>query len=269
MEEVSADRLIESHVSLSADACATGTARRRDFDPFGSNGSPPTLRGIAPRAPRPSDAERELLRPDDAGRSQRGNGYAQEADTLFHRILRPQQFDGNLLQRHAPFDHAAQRLTARHLLEVRVFDFQRHGATAYSGALAMMPDGIDDWRERVPRRLECEEVNGKRVLGTDGLADAVGQNRSVVDAACDPIIIDPRFTKVLLKERHGLRPQIETGFNPELVHLRRRCRADAVKLADRQNLDEGRSHLRRDDKEPVRLSVIGSKLCQKLVVRNP
>ena len=74
---------------------------------------------------------------------------------------------------------------------------------------------------------------------------------------------------MLLKERHRLRSQIETGFNPEPVHLRRRRRADAMEFPDRQSLDEGRSHRRRDDKEPVRLSVIGSKLCQKLVVRNP
>src|SRR5713226_5156364 len=62
----------------------------------------------------------------------------------------------------------------------------------------------------------------------------------------DPIVIGLRLTKVLLKERHRLRSQIATGFDPELVHLRRRRRADAVEFADRQNLDEGRPHIRRD-----------------------
>jgi len=42
----------------------------------------------------------------------------------------------------------------------------------------MVPDGVNDWRERVPRRFEGEEVNGKCVLGTDGLADAVSENRA-------------------------------------------------------------------------------------------
>src|SRR6266481_3058438 len=60
----------------------------------------------------------------------------------------------------------------------------------------------------------------------------------------DPIVKGSRLAKVLLKERHRLRFQIETGFNPELVHLRRGRRTDAVEFADRQRLDEGRSHLR-------------------------
>ena len=149
-----------------------------------------------------------------------------------HRKLRPQQFYRNLLQGHAPFDHAAQRLAAGNLVKVRKFDFQRHGAAARSDALAMAPDFIDDGQERVPRGLEGEEISGKRVLGADRLADAVGEDRTVVDAARDPIVKSPRLTKVLLKERHRLRSQVETGFDPEFVHLCCRRRTDAVEFAD-------------------------------------
>jgi hypothetical protein len=76
---------------------------------------------------------------------------------------------------------------------------ERHGAAACSGTLAVMPDFVDDGRERVPRCLEgrervprClegEEINGKCVLGTDRLADAVSTDRTVVDAARDPIVV--------------------------------------------------------------------------------
>src|SRR5882757_6087037 len=71
-----------------------------------------------------------------------------------HRKLRPQQFYRNLLQGHAPFDHAAQRLSAGDLLEVRISDFQRHGTTARSSTLAVTPDFVDDRQERVARLLE-------------------------------------------------------------------------------------------------------------------
>ena|SRR5467141_2070988 len=42
-----------------------------------------------------------------------------------------------------------------------------------------------------------------------------------------------RFPVSLYAERHRLRFQVETGFNAELVHLRRRRRADAEELGDR------------------------------------
>src|SRR5713226_1175982 len=129
-----------------------------------ARGEPRVLRRWTSKLISPSDAERELFCIDPAGRTQCGNGYAQEADALCHRKLRPQQLQGNLLQCHAPFDHAAHRLAARDLLEVRIFDFQRHSATACSSTLAMTPDFIDDWQERVPRCLEGEEISGKRVL---------------------------------------------------------------------------------------------------------
>src|SRR5229473_6100327 len=85
----------------------------------------------------------------------------------------------------------------------------------------------------------------------------------------DPIVKGSRLAKVLLKERHRLRFQIETGFNPELVHLRRGRRTDAVEFADWQIFDKGRSHLWRNDEEAVGLSVIRSELCRKFVVGNP
>jgi hypothetical protein len=71
---------------------------------------------------------------------------------------------------------------------------------------------------------------------------------------------------VLLKEGQGLRSQIETSCDPEPVHFRRRRRSDAMEFFDRQILDEGRPHLRSDDKEAVGLAVIGGKLRQEFVV---
>ncbi len=51
------------------------------------------------------------------------------------------------------------------------------------------------------------------VLGADRLADAVGEDRTVVDAARDPIVIGPRLAEMLSKKRHRLRSQIQTGSN--------------------------------------------------------
>jgi hypothetical protein len=71
---------------------------------------------------------------------------------------------------------------------------------------------------------------------------------------------------MLLKKRECLRSQIEACLDPELVHFRSGRRSHAVKFSDRQVFNERRSHLRRDDKEAVGLSVIGRELCQELVV---
>jgi len=46
-----------------------------------------------------------------------------------------------------------------------------------------MPDFVDYWRQCVPRGLEGEQVDRKRVLGADRLPDAVGADRTIVDAA--------------------------------------------------------------------------------------
>ncbi len=68
------------------------------------------------------------------------------------------------------------------------------------------------------------------------------------------------------QERTRLASQVEPGADAELVHLRRRHRADAMKFADRQRFHEGRTHLRRDDEQAVRLAVVGGQLREELVV---
>jgi len=59
----------------------------------------------------------------------------------------------------------------------------------------------------------------------------------------------------LLQEGQGLRPEVEPGLDPELPHLGGCRRPDAVKLPDRQGLDEFRPHFGSDNEEPVRLAM--------------
>jgi hypothetical protein len=58
-------------------------------------------------------------------------------------------------------------LAAGDLLEISIFDFQRDGAPAGPGALAVTPDLVDEWQQRIARGLECDKIDRKGVLGTD------------------------------------------------------------------------------------------------------
>ena len=69
-----------------------------------------------------------------------------------------------------------------------------------------------------------------------------------------------------LQEGFVLRPQIERGENPELVHLRGGRRPDSVKPLHRQRFDKARSHRGRDDEETVGLAMVGGELGEELVV---
>jgi hypothetical protein len=71
---------------------------------------------------------------------------------------------------------------------------------------------------------------------------------------------------MLLQEIQGLAFKVKPCFDTELHHFPRRRRPDAVKLSHRYRLDEGRPRLRRDDEEPIRLTVIRGEFRQKLVV---
>ena len=71
---------------------------------------------------------------------------------------------------------------------------------------------------------------------------------------------------MLLQETLGLALEIEPGLDPEPRHLPGGRRPDAVKLPDRQRLDEGRPHFRRDHEKPVRLAMVGGEFGEELVV---
>src|SRR5215469_8327811 len=71
---------------------------------------------------------------------------------------------------------------------------------------------------------------------------------------------------MLLQELQGLALEIEPGFDTETRHLSGGGRSDAMKLSDRQGLDEHRANFRGDDEQPVRLAVVGSELGKELVV---
>ena len=165
-------------------------------------------------------------------------------------------------------EHSA-RVAPRDLMKVGIFHFQCHGAPSNARPLAITPDLFDDRPERVVRRLESEEIVGKSVFGANRFSDSVGADRSVVDATRNPEIIWPRFPEVLLKEGKRLRSEVESCFDPEPVHFLRRRRPDAMEFPDLQGLDKGRSHLRRDDEQAVRLPVIGREFCQEFVVGDP
>ena len=62
---------------------------------------------------------------------------------------------------------------------------------------------------------------------------------------------------MLLQELQGLALEIKPGFDAESRHLPRGGGSDAVKLPDRQGLDEYWSHFGSDDEDPVRLAVVG------------
>ena len=88
----------------------------------------------------------------------------------------------------------------------------------------------------------------------------------VIDAAADAIEMRPCLAEMPLQEGFVLRPQIERGENPELVHLLGGRRPDAVEPLHRQRFDEARSHRGRDDELTVGLAMVGGELGEELVV---
>jgi hypothetical protein len=151
-------------------------------------------------------------------------------------------------------------------LKVGELDLERDGPAANAGALAVVPYLVDDLSKRVPRGFVGEEIGGERVLGADGFAYPIGADGPFVDAARGPVIIGTHLPEMLLQELQGLALEIEPGLDAETRHLPRGGRPDAVKLPDRQGLDERRAHFGGDDEQPVRLAVVGSELGKEFVV---
>src|SRR5689334_24849415 len=123
-------------------------------------------------------------------------------------------------------------------MEIGELDFERDGAAANPGTCAISPYLADELAKRIPRRLVGEKIGGKRVLGADGFAYPIGPDGPLVDPARRPIVIGAGFPEMLLQKGLRLRLEIEPGCDAEPGHLPRRRGPDAVKLPDRQRLDE-------------------------------
>ena len=109
-------------------------------------------------------------------------------------------------------------------------------------------------------------MGGQKVLGAEHPPDPIRSERPLVHSPRSPVIVGARFPEMLLQKGQGPRPEVKPGFDPEQRHLLGCRRSDAVKLPDRQGLDESRPHFGSDDEEPVRLAVIRGKLGKELVV---
>ena len=94
-----------------------------------------------------------------------------------------------------------------------------------------------------------------------------GDDRSFVDAPRERrSSTGPPCRNAAWRNDQVWRLQVGAGVDPEPLHLRGRHGADPVELPDRQALDEGRAHLRRDDEQAVGLALVGRHLGQELVV---
>src|SRR5262249_60505314 len=83
-----------------------------------------------------------------------------------------------------------------------------------------------------------------------------------------PIEMPSCLPEISQQEGFVLRPQIARGEDPELLHLRRRRRADTMKPLNRERFDKTRPHLRRDDEETIGLAMIRGELGEELGVRD-
>ena len=180
-----------------------------------------------------------------------------------------EQAEGQMLKVRETVDRVVDGLASGDLLKVGELHLQCHSPPSDAGRLAVPPDFSDDWLQRFTHRREFVQVLREGVLRPNRLADAAGMDRPFIDAARDPVIGATGLTEVLLKEGQGLRPQIEPRLDPEPMHFRSCCRSNAMEFGNRQILDECRSHFRGDDKEAIRLTVIGGKLRQEFVVADP
>ena len=131
----------------------------------------------------------------------------------------------------------------------------------------MAPQLVDDRLKPLAHGLELGQVLEERVLGADRFADAVGAHRPLVDAARDANNSTGRtFRTAPARNASDCARRSAPVWMPSRFIFAVGRRADAVEFADRQRLDEGRPHPRRDDEQPVRLAVVGGELGEELVV---
>jgi hypothetical protein len=86
------------------------------------------------------------------------------------------------------------RSTSGDDLEVRELHFERHRSSPHAGAVAVVPDLIDQ-----PTKLSSHvEVPRERVLRSNRFADAIWENRPVIDASADAIEMPSRLPEMFL-----------------------------------------------------------------------
>ena len=79
------------------------------------------------------------------------------------------------------------------------------------------------------------------------------------------VVVGTRLAEVLLEERQRLGLEVGAVADPSRSILRT-SRPDPVEPPDRQVLDKGRAHPRRDDEQAVGLALVGGHLGEELVV---
>src|ERR1700720_1615767 len=127
-----------------------------------------------------------------------------------------------------------------------------------------MPNLIDQGTKLSFQLVKARQVLRKCVFRSDRFADAIWENRSMIDAPANPKEMPSRLPEVFRQEGFVLSPHIEGGDDPEVLHLRGCCRSDAVKPLYRECLNKIQPHRGRDDKQAIRLTIVGGQLGQKL-----
>ena len=128
----------------------------------------------------------------------------------------------------------------------------------------MPPDLVDERLQLRSHLFQRGEVGREGILRTDRLTDAIGPNRSLINATGDSVVVSPGLSEMRLQEFEGLIPNILTGSNAKPVELRRSRRTYTVEFADRQCLHKRRSHPRRDHILAIRLALIGASFARNL-----
>src|SRR5947209_4437985 len=110
-------------------------------------------------------------------------------------------------------------MAAGDLLKAGVLDLDRRRAPGIAATAAGRPDLVEHRLQRRSDLVPMPEISGKRSLGADGLARAIGLHRTIVLPARHAVIIAPRLAEVPAQKRQRLLAQIETGVDAECLHF--------------------------------------------------
>jgi hypothetical protein len=79
---------------------------------------------------------------------------------------------------------------------------------------AMSPDLVEQRLQFRHHGLELGEIAGKCILGSDGLADPVGSDITVIDASRNPVVVLVGVSEVGLQKFERLVSDMEPGEQP-------------------------------------------------------